>query len=241
MKTAMTPNDSFEDRRDAGRRLADKLKPYANQPDVIVLALPRGGVPVAFEVATALGVPMDVFIVRKIGVPGHPELAMGAIASGGSYHLNEDIIRQLYIPKAAIESVIEKETEELKRREGLYRLGREPLELKNRRVILIDDGLATGASMLAAIHAVREMNPKELIVAIPVIAASSISDIEPKVDRLVYVLSPYQFYAVGEWYAEFGQTTDEEVKELLERANHTESAEVRSLQYGKNTRRPSID
>lgn len=224
----MISDDLFEDRRDAGRRLAEKLESYANRPDVIVLGLPRGGVPVAFEVATALNAPMDVFIVRKIGVPGHPELAMGAIASGGAFYLNEDVVRQLYISKDAIESVIEKETVELKRREQLYRAGRRALELKNRRAILIDDGLATGASMLAAISAVREMNPKELIVAVPVIAASSIAEIEPKVDRLVYVLAPYRFYAVGQWYADFGQTTDEEVQELLVRANHTDLAEVRS-------------
>ena len=225
----MISGDLFEDRRDAGRKLAAKLKFYANRPDVIVLGLPRGGVPVAFEVAAALNVPMDVFIVRKLRVPGHSELAMGAIASGGSCHLNEDVIRQHYIPKATIESAIDEEKLELMRREEVYYAKRPPLDLKNRCVILVDDGLATGASMLAAISAIHAMKPKQLVVGVPVIAASSIPEIEPKVDNLVYVLAPYEFYAVGQWYADFGQTTDEEVKALLVRANHMDLAEVRSL------------
>lgn len=225
----MVTEEVFEDRRNSGRRLAEKLRFYANRSDVIVLGLPRGGVPVAFEVATALNVPMDVFIVRKIGVPEHPELAMGAIASGGFSHLNEDVIHRLGISKLSIQSVIERETEELKRREQLYREGRGALVLENRRVILVDDGLATGASMLAAVHAVREMNPKELIVAVPVIAASSIVDIEPKVEKLVYVMAPDRFYAVGQWYADFSQTTDEEVQGLLMRSHRTILPKVRGF------------
>lgn len=212
----------LKDRIDGGRKLAELLSAYANKPDVIVLGLPRGGVPVASEVAKALNAPLDVFIVRKIGVPGHPELALGAIASGGAYHLNEDILDQLHVPQAAIDSVVRLEREELTRREKLYQMGRSPLDLKNCRVIIVDDGLATGASMLAAIHAVRELGPKEIIVAVPVIAGSSYSEIRPHVDNLVCVLAPYEFRSVGEWYEDFGQTSDDEVVGLLQ--NFTQSA-----------------
>lgn len=207
--------ETFADRREAGRQLAEKLTAYTNQPDVIVLALPRGGVPVASEVARALQVPLDVFIVRKIGVPGHQELAMGAIASGGGFHLNQDIVERLSITQAEIEETMRVERTELDRREALYRAGRPALDLKHRTAILIDDGLATGASMLAAIQAVKAMGPREVVVAVPVVAAASLSLIASEVDRFVYVLAPFEFYAVGEWYADFGQTTDEEVRELL--------------------------
>jgi len=214
----------FSDRRQAGRRLVDKLTGYADRPEVIVLGLPRGGVPVAFEVAKCLHAVLDVFIVRKIGVPGHPELAMGAIASGGVIHLNESIISRLYIPRRTIDSVIEEETLELKRREKLYRSGRAPLDLSNRFVILVDDGLATGATMLAAIRAVRDRDPREIVVAVPVAASSSIGEVQRAADKLVFILAPRDFYAVGEWYDSFEQTTDREVTDLLSQARKWPSA-----------------
>lgn len=210
----------FKDRRSGGLKIAELLASYANRPDVIVLGLPRGGVPVAYEVAAALNAPLDVFIVRKIGVPGHPELAMGAIASGGAYYLNEGILSRLNISREEIATVVRKEKEELHRREYVYRAGRPPLNLKNRRVILVDDGLATGASMLAAIRAVRELGPKEVVVAVPVSSRSSLSTIKPYVENIACVIAPYDFRSVGEWYEDFGQTTDEEVHQLLSDANH---------------------
>ncbi len=213
----MRPN-VFKDRKEAGKRLAEKLAPYCHLHDVIVLGLPRGGVPVAFEVAMALNAPLDVFIVRKIGVPDHPEFAMGAMAAGGSYHLNQELIRELHISEDAIESVVQREKKELIRREVLYRAQLPPLDIKNRQVILVDDGLATGASMFAAIEAMKDLDPKKIVVAVPVIANDCVSEIEAEVDQLIYVLAPREFYAVGQWYVDFGATSDEEVQALLARA-----------------------
>ncbi|MBI1860533.1 MAG: phosphoribosyltransferase [Deltaproteobacteria bacterium] len=208
---------SFEDRREGGQRLAENLKEYAHRSDAIILALPRGGVLVAQEVAEALGLPFDVFVVRKIGVPGHPELAMGAVASHDVQYLNEEIISDLDISLNQVERVIRQEREELERREKLYRRGRPPVDLKGKVAILVDDGLATGASMLAAVQAVRSQSPKEIIAAVPVIAASSIPTIQQEVDRLVFVLAPSDFYAVGRWYSEFDQTSDAQVGEALKK------------------------
>ncbi len=207
----------FVDRRDAGEKLADKLKDYENRPDVLVLALPRGGVPVAYEVATALGAPLDVFLVRKLGVPGYEELAMGAIATGGVSVLNEDVTMSIGLSDSAIKEVRDREQKELERREQLYRGNRSPLDVHGRTVILIDDGLATGSSMRAAIAALRKMSPAKIVVAVPVAAPETCEIIRNEVDEIVCALTPEPFLAVGAWYSDFSQTTDDEVRELLER------------------------
>ncbi len=216
----------FADRSDAGRQLAARLKPYANRHDVAVLALPRGGVPVAFEVARALDAPLDVFLVRKLGVPGHPELAMGAIASGGVRVLSEDIIDQLGIPRTAVEAVAVRERLELERRDALYRGNRQLPSLRDRTVILVDDGLATGATMEAAIVAVRQYQPARVIVAAPVGAAETCRRLKQVADDVVCVETPEPFQAVGLWYARFDQTSDEEVIELLRRSSNAEGSDA---------------
>lgn len=205
----------YRDRRDAGRVLADRLAEYAGRPDVVVLALPRGGVPVAYEVARALGAPLDVFLVRKLGVPGHEELAMGAIASGGVVLLNPDVVEKLRIPREDIERVAEEESRELGRRERAYRDGRPAPEVRDRTVILIDDGLATGASMRAAVAALRRLGPAKIVVAVPIAAPSTCEEFHHEVDEVVCARTPEPFYAVGLWYHDFSQTTDDEVRELL--------------------------
>ncbi|MCU1259466.1 MAG: putative phosphoribosyl transferase [Bryobacterales bacterium] len=208
----------FRDRHEAGRFLAGKLRAYQDRADVLVLALPRGGVPVAFEVAQALRAPLDVFVVRKLGVPGHEELAFGAIAPGGVLILNPLLVRQLGIPQEVINSVVAREQEELARRERIYRGDRPPPEVRGQTVILIDDGLATGATMLAAAKALRREAPKEIVVAVPVAARETCHDLEPEVDRVVCGFTPEPFYAVSRWYEDFSETTDDEVRDLLERA-----------------------
>ena len=213
----MTPR-LFQDRREAGRLLATKLMQYANLPDVIALALPRGGVPVAYEVARALGAPMDVFIVRKLGLPGHEELAMGAVASGGVRVLNDALVKALGIPNYVIAAVTAREQEELVRREGLYRGDRPPPDVRNRTAILVDDGLATGASMQAAIAALRQLQPARIVVAVPTASPETCEALKIEVDDVVCATTPEPFRAVGLWYEDFSQTTDEEVKELLGRA-----------------------
>ena len=214
----------FRDRTEAGRLLAERLVDYANRSDVLVLALPRGGVPVAFEVARALHAPLDVFLVRKLGVPGHEELAMGAIASGGVRVLNEDVVSYLRIAERVIDAVAEREQEELERRERAYRGERTALDLRGRSVILIDDGLATGSTMRAAVVALRQQRPSRLVVAVPVAAESTCSAFRPEVDEIICARTPEPFYAVGLWYEDFSQTTDDEVRELLRRAAPQESA-----------------
>lgn len=209
----------FQDRKEAGRYLAEKLKEYAGRKDVIILALPRGGVPVAFEVATVLNLPLDIFLVRKLGVPGHEELAMGAIASGGVRVLNEQIVRELGIPDEAIAAVAAQEQSELDRREKVYRKNMPSLDVKEKSVILIDDGLATGASMRAAALALRQLKAKEVIVAVPVAAPDTCETFRSEVDHVVCAKTPEPFFGVGMWYENFSQTTDEEVIELLEKAN----------------------
>lgn len=191
---------------------------YAGRPEVIVLALPRGGVPVAYEVATALGAPLDVFLVRKLGVPGHEELAMGAVASGGVRVLNTEVVEALGISEQAIEGVAQQELRELERRERVYRGGRPPPELRDRVVILVDDGLATGSSMRAAVAAVRQQHPRRIVVAVPTAAAETCEDFRREVDEVVCLSTPEPFYAVGLWYRDFSQTSDDEVRALLERA-----------------------
>ena len=208
----------FQDRFDAGRLLAGKLRPFANRPDTVVLALPRGGVPVGFEVAEALNVPLDVFVVRKLGVPGQEELATGAIASGGICVLNEELVRALGIPNEVINAVATDEEREFERREHLYREGRPAVAVQDRTVILVDDGLATGLSMLVAVMALRRKKPAEIVVAVPVSAPATCAEIGSEVDQLVYVAAPEPFRSVGEWYRDFSQTSDEEVRDLLRRA-----------------------
>jgi putative phosphoribosyl transferase len=218
----MTP---FRDRRDAGRKLAQKLSAYAGRPQALILALPRGGVPVAYEVARALTIPLDIFIVRKLGLPGREELAIGAIASGGIRVLNNDIIRMLSIPEEVINFVVKRELEELQRREKLYR-GERPLpEIRDRTVILIDDGLATGASMRAAVAGLRAQHPARIVVAVPAAAPETCDAFQTEVDEVVCAITPEPFYGVGRWYEDFSQVNDEEVRILLEEAN-------RQLLYG---------
>jgi putative phosphoribosyl transferase len=205
----------FQNRREAGAELAARLDKFKNRPDVVVLALPRGGVPVAYEVARALGAPLDVFLVRKLGVPGHQELAMGAIASGGVRVLNDDVVEWYRIPAPVIDAVARQEQAELERRERAYRDGRTPLELKGRTVILVDDGLATGSSMRAAVQAVRAHAPARIVVAVPVGAPGTCRELAEIADEVVCARTPERFSAVGLWYRDFGQTSDAEVRDLL--------------------------
>jgi predicted phosphoribosyltransferase len=207
----------FLDRRDAGRALASRLENYTGRNDLIVLALPRGGVPVAYEVAAALGAPLDVFLVRKLGTPGHRELAMGAIASGGVRVLNDDVVRWYGIPDAAIESVAREEAEELARRERVYRDDRPAPDLTGRVVILVDDGLATGSTMRAAAQAVRAHQPSRVVIAVPVGARETCSELATIADEVICARTPVPFSAVGQWYLNFDQTADEEVRELLQK------------------------
>jgi putative phosphoribosyl transferase len=213
----------FQNRRDAGRALAAMLDEYANRRDVLVLGLPRGGVPVAFELATALRAPLDVFVVRKLGVPGHEELAMGAIATGGVRVLNEDVVQSLGIPQAVINAVAAAEQKELQRREQLYRGGRPAPEVRGRTIILVDDGLATGSTMRAAVAAVRQQRPARIVVAVPVGAPSTCDEFRADVDQIVCGFTPEPFYGVGQWYEDFSQTSDEEVRELLDLAAKRQS------------------
>jgi predicted phosphoribosyltransferase len=206
---------AFENRRAAGRELASRLRHLADRDDVVVLALPRGGVPVAFEVAEALAAPLDIFLVRKLGTPGHRELAMGAIASGGVRVLNDDVIRVYGISQAAVDAVAEEEQKELERRERSYREGQQPVDLRNRIVILIDDGLATGSTMLAAIKAVRQLSPARVLVAVPVGAPETCQALTAVADEVLCARMPEAFAAVGQWYRDFDQTTDAEVQQLL--------------------------
>ena len=208
----------FRDRREAGRLLAGKLMRYADRRDVLVLGLPRGGVPVAFEVACALRAPLDVFLVRKLGVPGYQELAMGAIASGGVCVLNEDVVRALRIPQRTIDVVAEEERAELVRREREYRGGRPAPNVQGRVVILIDDGLATGSTMRAAVAALRRRKPARIVVAVPVGAPETCAEFQDEADEAICAVEPKPFYSVGSWYKDFSQTTDEVVRELLELA-----------------------
>ena len=208
----------FRDRADAGRVLAQRLKAYANRADVLVLALPRGGVPVAFEVAEALDALLDIFIVRKLGVPGHEELAMGALATGGVRVVNDDVVSQLGLSDAVIDAVAAQEERELERRERAYRGARAAPDVRGRTVILVDDGLATGATMRAAAAALRKQQPARLIVAVPVAASQTCDDLRTEVDEIVCGATPEPFLGVGRWYRDFSQTTDEEVRLLLEQA-----------------------
>lgn len=210
--------DKFVNRHEAGVLLAGLLRQYAHQPNVVILALPRGGVPVAYEIATALSLPLDVFIVRKLGVPGHEELAMGAIASGGTVIFNEAIIRTLNIDPIAIETVLKSEQQVLLHREQLYRGMRDVVPIKGQTIILVDDGIATGASLRVAITALHKLQPARIVIAVPVGAYDVCEKIHPLVDEMVCPLQPMEFHAVGLWYDSFPQTPDDEVTRLLEKA-----------------------
>jgi putative phosphoribosyl transferase len=224
----------FRNRVEAGQRLASRLTVYANRPDVLVMALPRGGVPVAYEVAKALHAPLDVIIVRKLGVPGQEELAMGAIASGGVCILNDDVVRMLAVPEKMINTVVAYERHELERREHLYRGNRPAYEVHGRTIIIVDDGMATGATMRAAIAAMKQQQPIRIIIAVPVAASATCDELAAQGDEVVCVFRQENFHAVGFWYTHFSQTTDEEVIDLLEQAARerrtrgTESLEQRT-------------
>jgi predicted phosphoribosyltransferase len=208
----------FKNRSEAGRLLAEALDQYRDRPDALVLALPRGGVPVGYEIAKNLHLPLDVFIVRKLGVPGEEELAMGAIASGGVRSLNKSVIEQLDIPDSIIDEVSNREALELERREVLYRGDKPPVDVSNRVVILVDDGLATGSTMKAAVAALRRQNPSRIVVAVPTAPPEACDELRPNADELLCAVTPEPFFSVGLWYEHFDQTSDAEVKELLRRA-----------------------
>jgi predicted phosphoribosyltransferase len=208
----------FLNRREAGLELAEKLDRFAGRQDVIVLGLARGGVPVAYEVARCLDVPLDVFVVRKLGAPGHEEFAIGAIATGGVRVLNEDAIQLLGLPPRMVDRITMVEQQELERREKAYRGGRGPAIVRGRTVIVVDDGLATGATMKAAVAALRKLSPKSITVAAPVVARDTLHEFEKVADGCTYVMAPDPFYGVGLWYVDFSPTTDSEVQLLLEAA-----------------------
>jgi putative phosphoribosyl transferase len=210
----------FRDRTHAGRLLAKKLSKYANHKEVLILALPRGGVAVGFEVANALNAPLDIFVVRKLGVPGEEELAMGAIATGGVRVLNEEVIGQTGISDQVIEAVSAREQDELRRRELAYRGHASLSQVSGKTIILVDDGIATGSTMGAAIVALRQQCPSKLVIAVPTAAPSSVDELRTIADEVVAVMMPEPFYAVGQWYTTFSQTSDEEVRQLLERSWH---------------------
>ena len=216
----------FYNRTEAGQFLAESLSAYANRDDVVVLALPRGGVPVAAEVAKRLKAPLDVFVVRKLGLPGHPELAMGAIASGGVRVFNGEVVNALRIPDEMIDAVSAEELIELQRREKAYRADRPPLDIEGKTVIVVDDGIATGSTMLAAVSGLRQLNAARIVVAAPVIAASTNSALQSAADEVAAVLAPEHFYAVGQWYQDFDQTSDEEVRDFLAQAARREPVEA---------------
>jgi putative phosphoribosyl transferase len=209
---------AFRDRIDAGQQLAAQLRAYAGRPDLLVLALPRGGVPVGYAVAQAIDAALDVFLVRKLGVPGHEELAMGAIASGGVVVRNRGLIADLGIPDHVVEAVVAREQRELLRRERAYRDDRPPPDVRGRTVIVVDDGLATGATMLAAVQALREQRPAGIVVAVPVAARETCEGLRPHVVDVVCAITPEPFRAVGLWYEDFSQTSDDEVRSLLTQA-----------------------
>jgi putative phosphoribosyl transferase len=226
--------ERFEDRRDAGEQLASQLESYAHKTDAIVLALPRGGVPVGYAVAKALGVPLDVMLVRKLGVPGHEELAMGAVAAGGRMVLANDVVRMAGIPDNIIQAAARRELAEIERREKLYRSGRPPLQLQDRVVILVDDGLATGSTMLAAVQAARVEHPAKIVAAVPVGAPDTCLKLGSEADEVICLRTPEPFYAVGLWYRDFAQTSDEEVIRLLDEASHDQAAQAGSIAAARN-------
>ncbi len=226
----------FRNRQEAGERLAAHLDKYANRADVIVLGVPRGGVPIAFEVATALNLPLDVFVLRKLGVPGHEELAFGAIGSGGVRVLDRGIVESLGLSELIIEAVTRAEKAELARREHIYRGGRPPLDLRGKTVILVDDGIATGASLTAGVHALRQMQPATIVIATPVAPQAAINRLRREVDDVICDASPARFYGVGQFYQDFSQVSDQEVNELLQIASR-QHGELQMRSVGSNLHR----
>ncbi len=216
----------YRDRTDAGKQLAARLADYADRDDVLILALPRGGVPVAYEVAEALHAPLDIFLVRKLGVPGHEELAMGAIATGGVRVLNDDVVDYLRIPGEVIDAVAADELRELERRERAYRGDRPEPDVRGKTIILVDDGLATGSTMRAAASALRQQNPARIVVAVPVSAPQTCNEYRMGVDEIICASTPEPFMGVGQWYLDFSQTTDKEVRELLSKADAMYTTEM---------------
>ena len=226
----------FRDRPEAGELLAEKLADFANRPDVLVLALPRGGVPVAAEVARELNAPLDVFVVRKLGLPGYPELAMGAIASGGVRALNREVIESLNIPADVIDTVARNEQRELARRERGYRAEFPPLEVRGKTVIIVDDGIATGSTMMAAVAALRRSDVARIVVAVPVIAPTTYLELRTAADEIAAVFVPAEFQGVGQWYEDFSQTSDDEVREVLAQ-NHRARAVPTNVPHGSESHR----
>jgi putative phosphoribosyl transferase len=216
----------YRDRIEAGKYLGAQLAHYADRDVLLVLALPRGGVPVAFEVAKAVRAPLDIFLVRKLGVPGYEELAMGAIATGGVRVLNDDVVEYLRIPSGVIESVAANELRELERREVAYRGNRPEPEVRGKTVILVDDGLATGSTMRAAVSALRQQSPARIVVAVPVSAPQTCDEYRMGADEIICAITPEPFLGVGQWYRDFSQTTDEEVSDLLEKARVTHARQM---------------
>ncbi len=216
----------FADRFEAGRLLASRLAEFAERNDVVVLALPRGGVPVGYEVAKALQAPLDIFVVRKLGTPGQEELAMGALASGGITVLNQEVIQELDISQETIDTAVSRGGPELERRELEYREGRPAVEVQGWTVILVDDGLATGSSMRVAAKALKKKLAAQIVVAVPVASPSTCAEFEREVDKVICAVTPHPFWAVGQWYRNFSQTTDEEVRELLRRSADLQSRKV---------------
>ncbi|HXS11484.1 MAG TPA: phosphoribosyltransferase [Acidobacteriaceae bacterium] len=212
----------FADRIDAGQRLGARLQEFFSEEradrQIVVLALPRGGVPVAYQVAKALGSPLDVFVVRKLGAPQQPELAMGAIASGGVRAINEEVVRALHVTPEQLAETVERETRELERREHAYRGDRAPVDVKGRCALVVDDGVATGYTMRAAVTALRQREPGKIIIAVPVAAKDTFEELKRHADAVVCLITPFDFAAVGQWYRHFDQTSDEEVRLLLERS-----------------------
>jgi predicted phosphoribosyltransferase len=229
--------DRFINREEAGQVLARMLSQYANRDDVLVLALPRGGVPVAFEVARALHAPLDVFIVRKLGLPQHEELAMGAIASGGVRVLNQDVVEGLHVPPQIIDQVAQREEIELQRRQRLYRDDRPEPDVRGKTVVLIDDGLATGSTMRAAAEALHKLGPAKIVIAVPVAAPSTCDEFRKIVDEIVCAATPEPFHAVGIWYDDFDQTSDKEVRQLLDRARAFRASESEASHVHDTTHR----
>jgi len=222
----------FKDRSDAGKRLGNAMARFKGRSDLLILALPRGGVPVAYEVAKNLDAPLDVFIVRKLGVPGHEELAMGAVASGGLRVLNQDVITKLGIPTEQIERVCIKEEREIARRSAVYRGGKQTVEIKGKYIILVDDGLATGSTMLAAIRTLRRQDPKGIAVAVPVSPHSACAKVSTESNEVICLHTPEPFVGVGMWYEDFSQTTDDEVRDLLEAGTSTQANPIGSKTSG---------
>jgi putative phosphoribosyl transferase len=214
----------FRDRTEAGRLLADKLAEYANRKDLLILALPRGGVPVAFEVAKALNAPLDIMVVRKLGVPGHEELAMGAIAPGGVRVFDAGVVQQSHVSSSTIDAIIVKEQTEMERRETVYRGNAPTADVHGKIVILVDDGLATGSTMRAAVTAVKRGQPEKIVIAVPTAPPGSVNELRTEVDEVVACITPRLFFGVGEWYQKFNQVSDEEVRALLLESKRRETA-----------------